>query len=386
MKRVMIISIISLFLSSTKFEKKKNRKVVLSPIMKKKINIFIIDTTHFFKEHFLHELKKDSSLHILGLAHSIHFVEKKLQHFQPDICIFVVEQTDLKTNEFLKNFLQKPCGMIVISSKRPEILNRISSKKLEFLSQKDISNPIYEQQFINELKTNLFAVSMQQKFHDNQKLLPLPIHKNQRVPINQIKTISPSKINQANPIKIIAFGASTGGTEALLQVLKALPNNLPPIVIVQHMPEMFTQMYAERLNHICSMSVSEAHDGDVLKRGCAYIAPGNLQMEVIPYHKQFSLKCFHGPKVSNHRPSVDALFSSVASSVKQHAIGVIMTGMGNDGAKGMLKMRQAGAYTIGEEEASCVVYGMPMEAKLLGGVCIEVSKDAIASAICKCLH
>lgn len=386
MKRVMISSIISLFLSNTKFEKNNNRKVVFSFIMKKKINIFIIDTTNFFTEHLLHELKKDTSLHILGVAHSIHFVEKKLQHFQPDICILVIEETDLKINEFLKNFLQKPCGMLLISSKRPEFLNRISSKKLEFICHKDISNPIFEQQFINELKTNLFAVTMQQKFHNNQKLLPLPIQKNQRVPINQIKTISPSKINQASPVQIIAFGASTGGTEALLQVLKALPNNLPPIVIVQHMPEMFTQMYAERLNHICSISVSEAHDGDILQRGCAYIAPGNLQIEVIPYYKQFSLKCFNGPKISNHRPSVDALFSSVASSVKQNAIGIIMTGMGNDGAKGMLKMRQAGAYTIGEDEASCVVYGMPMEANLLGGVCIELPKDAIASAICKYLN
>ena len=174
--------------------------------------------------------------------------------------------------------------------------------------------------------------------------------------------------DQKQHIELIAMGASTGGTEALLAVLKELPGNLPPIVITQHMPPVFTEMYAERLNRLCAMEVREAKDGDELYSGLCLIAPGGLQMRV---HKDVlgaRVSCTEEEKVSGHCPSVDVLFRSVAEQYEASAIGILLTGMGKDGAKGLLAMHERGAYTLGQDEKSSVVYGMPMEAYKLGAV------------------
>ena len=174
--------------------------------------------------------------------------------------------------------------------------------------------------------------------------------------------------DQKQHIELIAMGASTGGTEALLAVLKELPGNLPPIVITQHMPPVFTEMYAERLNRLCAMEVREAKDGDELYSGLCLIAPGGLQMRV---HKDVlgsRVSCTEEEKVSGHCPSVDVLFYSVAEQYEASAIGILLTGMGKDGAKGLLAMHEQGAYTLGQDEKSSVVYGMPMEAYKLGAV------------------
>lgn len=180
---------------------------------------------------------------------------------------------------------------------------------------------------------------------------------------------------------IIAIGASTGGTESVLKVLKQFPKNSPPILIVQHMPAVFTTMYAERLNSLCHVNVKEASHKDIVKAGWAYLAPGELQMRLVKEQNHLVLNCHNGEKVSGHKPSVDALFSSVAKVAKQNAIGVIMTGMGKDGARGLLEMKQTGAFTIGENQESCVVYGMPMEAKKIGAVIREVHLDCIFNTI-----
>ena len=174
--------------------------------------------------------------------------------------------------------------------------------------------------------------------------------------------------DQKQHIELIAMGASTGGTEALLAVLKELAGNLPPIVITQHMPPVFTEMYAERLNRLCAMEVREAKDGDELYSGLCLIAPGGLQMRV---HKDVlgsRVSCTEEEKVSGHCPSVDVLFHSVAEQYEASAIGILLTGMGKDGAKGLLAMHEQGAYTLGQDEKSSVVYGMPMEAYKLGAV------------------
>lgn len=171
-----------------------------------------------------------------------------------------------------------------------------------------------------------------------------------------------------NHFQLIAMGASTGGTEALLAVLEKLPGNLPPIVITQHMPPVFTNMYAERLNRICKMEVREAKDGDKLYPGLCLIAPGGLQMQVLRDAGALKVECKEGEKVSGHCPSIDYLFSSVAKAVGAHAVGIILTGMGKDGASGLLSMHEAGAYTLGQDEESSIVYGMPMEAYKLGAV------------------
>jgi two-component system chemotaxis response regulator CheB len=181
--------------------------------------------------------------------------------------------------------------------------------------------------------------------------------------------------------KVIALGASTGGTEALRQVVELFPANTPGVVVVQHMPEKFTEMYAERLNRGCAMDVREAKDNDRVIPGRILIAPGGMQMRVVRQGGQYRVRCKAAERVSGHCPSVDVLFDSVAQDVGRNAVGAIFTGMGSDGAAGLLKMRQAGASTLGQDEATCVVYGMPKVAFERGAVEVQLPLDAMADGI-----
>uniref|UniRef100_A0A6V7KI56 protein-glutamate methylesterase n=1 Tax=Bracon brevicornis TaxID=1563983 RepID=A0A6V7KI56_9HYME len=182
----------------------------------------------------------------------------------------------------------------------------------------------------------------------------------------------PTKIIQHTPIlsseKLIAIGASTGGTEAIRQVLQPLPATSPALLITQHMPPGFTKSFAERLNKLCQIKVKEAEDGERVLPGHAYIAPGASHLELVKSGANYQIRLNYEPPVNRHRPSVDVLFRSVAQYAGRNAVGVILTGMGNDGAVGMLAMHQAGAYTLAQNEASCVVFGMPREAIAMGGV------------------
>jgi two-component system chemotaxis response regulator CheB len=180
---------------------------------------------------------------------------------------------------------------------------------------------------------------------------------------------------------IIAIGSSTGGTEAVKEILEVLPPNTPPILITQHMPEHFTKTWADRMNQLCRISVKEAEDGDSVLPGHALIAPGSYHMTLVRSGARYSVRINRDPPVNRHRPSVDVMFDSVARYAGGNAVGVILTGMGGDGAKGLLAMKQAGAYTIAQDEASCVVFGMPKEAIKLGGVDQVVSLGTIASTV-----
>ncbi len=181
---------------------------------------------------------------------------------------------------------------------------------------------------------------------------------------------------------IIAIGASTGGTEAILSVLKNLPKNIPPIVITQHMPEGFTEQYAQRINSKCQLNVKEAKHGEFLISGNAYVSPGgDFHTKVLKIGDNYQLALINSPKVSGHKPSVDVLFSSVAKSAKENSIGIILTGMGEDGASGLLEIKNAGGYTIGQNKESCIVYGMPMMAKKKGAVLMETDLALIPSLI-----
>ncbi len=182
-------------------------------------------------------------------------------------------------------------------------------------------------------------------------------------------------------MRLIAIGASTGGTEAIYQVLRRLPNTLPGIVIVQHIPPGFSRRFAERLNAQTDIVTKEAQTGDIIEDGHAYVAPGDQHMVVMPLGDQLHIECTKDDRVNGHRPSVDVLFHAVAKSVGPLAIGVILTGMGADGARGLLSMRQKGAYTIGQDESSSVVYGMPRAAFDMGAVQLQASLLSIPSEI-----
>ncbi|MFI5910605.1 chemotaxis response regulator protein-glutamate methylesterase [Dactylosporangium sp. NPDC051541] len=182
--------------------------------------------------------------------------------------------------------------------------------------------------------------------------------------------------------RVVAIGTSTGGTQALERVLTVLPSRSPAVVVVQHMPEKFTAAFAERMNTLCAVDVREAADGDRVQDGLVLVAPGGRHMELLPDAAAgYRVRVFDGPPVNRHRPSVDVLFRSVARAAGADALGVIMTGMGDDGARGLLEMRQAGAVTVAQDEATCVVYGMPKEAVALGAAEREVPLPAIAEVI-----
>jgi two-component system, chemotaxis family, protein-glutamate methylesterase/glutaminase len=183
--------------------------------------------------------------------------------------------------------------------------------------------------------------------------------------------------------KVIVIGASTGGTEAIRTILSKLPADAPPVVIVQHMPGAFTPMFAQRMNAFASMEVREARDGDVVQTGVALIAPGGRHLDLLPNGGTPRVRVYDGPLVSRHRPSVDVLFASAARTLGPRAIGVLLTGMGADGADGMVAMRAHGGHTIAQDEASCVVYGMPREAMLRGGAVQSLPLDHIAAGIMK---
>jgi two-component system chemotaxis response regulator CheB len=196
---------------------------------------------------------------------------------------------------------------------------------------------------------------------------------------NQIQANTTSLAQTTN--KILAIGASTGGTEALKDVLIGLPRNAPGTVIVQHMPANFTAQFAQRLNSLCAMEVREARNGDSIIPGVALVAPGDYHMVVRRSGARYYVEIGNGEKVSGHRPSVDVLFNSVAKIAGANAIGVILTGMGSDGAKGLLAMKNAGARTIGQDEASCVVYGMPKVAHEIGAVEKQLPLNRVAEGI-----
>jgi len=190
-----------------------------------------------------------------------------------------------------------------------------------------------------------------------------------------------SRLVHSNPKTVIAIGASTGGTEAILEVIQRLPENSPGIVVVQHMPPVFTKMYAERLDKICKMNVREAEDGDRVETGVALIAAGDRQMRLIRDARGYFVRCGGTDKVSGHCPSVDVLFESVAQAAGTNALGVILTGMGSDGAKGLLEMKKSGAHTIGQNQETCVVYGMPMVAFNIGAVKEQLPLGSITDGL-----
>jgi two-component system chemotaxis response regulator CheB len=215
----------------------------------------------------------------------------------------------------------------------------------------------------------------------NVKRTALKVQGGEHPPTPQTSRLASSGAMIKTTDTIIAIGASTGGTEALKEVLEALPPNTPPIIMTQHMPEKFTKTFADRLNQLCRISVKEAEDGDSVLPGHALLAPGNYHMVLVRSGARYSVRLTQDDPVNRHRPSVDVMFDSVARTAGANSVGVILTGMGNDGAKGLLAMKQAGANTIAQDEATCVVFGMPKEAIKLGGVDQVLPLSQIAHAV-----
>ncbi len=335
-------------------------------VTKSKIKVLIVDDSLFARKFISDGITKDSDIEVIATASNANEAGQKILELKPDVVTLDVEMPGLSGIDFAKEFLKThPVPIILVSSLNLRVFDALSAGAVDFVRKPDSTQN--NENFINALKKKI-AISKHAKVQ-SQKLMLLA-----QEPIN-VGVRNESKWNNT----IVAIGASTGGTEAALLVLKQLPKDFPPILLVQHMPVGFTGMYAQRLDKICAMSAKEAQDGDEVVRGQILLAPADYQMRIVAKGTKYFVSCESGEKISGHRPSVDALFTSMANNVKKKMIGVILTGMGADGAKGLLMMKNKGAHTIGQDKDSCVVYGMPKVAYDMGAVnvqapCVKISK------------
>ncbi|MEG2667409.1 MAG: chemotaxis response regulator protein-glutamate methylesterase [Lachnospiraceae bacterium] len=341
--------------------------------MKKNIKIMVVDDSIVFRKLLIDGLSKNDNFTVVGYAINAFDAKRKIDTLHPDVITLDVEMPGMSGIEFLKQLIPtKPIPVILVSSLNLSVFDALSAGAIDFVRKPDPEKSFSVNSFLTALASKIMVASTAKVGASIKSAPPVPI-----VAPTTRHSASSSRLDST----IIAIGASTGGTEATLQVLRDLPADTPGIVVTQHMPEGFTKMYADRLDRLCHMHVKEAVNGDPIVQGQVLIAPGNLQMEVVKTGTRFTVKCFTGEKVSGHMPSVDVLFTSMAKTAKNNAVGIIMTGMGRDGASGLLEMRKSGAYTIGQDKDSCVVYGMPMVAQEIGGVCIQAACNNIARVL-----
>ena len=355
--------------------------------MQNKIRVFVVDDSIFFRQMLIRDLQARSNIEVVGFAASAFEARTKIPSIKPDVITMDVEMPGLSGIDFLKELLPKfPIPVILVSSLNLSVFDALAAGAVDFVQKPDMSKDYSVKTFFTVLNSKIYIAS-RAKVNVNLAGKAAPgIPAGTAANSAAAPAAAPGNLSSGLSLNIqnnmvIAIGASTGGTEATLDVLKRLPADMPGIVVTQHMPPGFTKMYAERLDRICKLEVKEAQNGDRIRKGLVLIAPGALQMRVEKDLKGYYVTCQEGEKVNGHRPSVDVLFHSVAKKIGKNALGIIMTGMGRDGAEGLLAMRQAGSFTIGQDKESCVVFGMPMVAYDIGGVCIQASCSNISNVL-----
>lgn len=321
----------------------------------RRIRVLVVDDSMFFRELLIKTLSKDPALEIVAGARDAFEARDAIIKYRPDVMTLDVEMPRMSGIEFLRKLMpQYPMPVVMISSLSDKVFDALNAGAVDFMAKPAYRDRKMLEEFI-------------------LKELPVKIKIASTAKIGNLKkTIAPAcgaSMSVENKDLIVAIGASTGGTEAIATIIKDFDTDIPGVVVVQHMPAGFTEMYAKRLNDQCRVLVREAKHGDKVVQGQVLIAPGgDSQMRVVKVNGSYQIDLKPGPKVSGHCPSVDVMFESVAQCAKDRALGIILTGMGGDGAKGLLAMHKAGARTIGQDEASCVVYGMPRVAYELGAV------------------
>lgn len=331
------------------------------------IRVLIVDDSLVFREMAAKGISEDKRIEVAGIAGDPFEARDKILELEPDVVLLDIELPKMDGITFLKKLLpQYPIPVVVVSGHAHILLEALEAGAVDFVKKPTASGPDGVYTFIQELIVKIKVASMAN--------------------VSAFKNGTASRLLYGNRTdghdKLIAIGASTGGTEAIYTILKELPKNMPGIVIVQHMPENFTKMYADRLHATCRMEVKEAEDGDAVLPGKALLAPGGCHMKVLRGENGYRVSCFQDEKVNGHRPSVDVMFQSVAKAAAANAVGVILTGMGYDGAKGIAEMKKQGAYTIGQDAESSVVYGMPKVAYDIGGIIEQLPLGRIASKLC----
>ena len=350
-----------------------------------KIRVLTVDDSALMRQVLASLLSKDPDIEVIGSAPDPFIAREKIKALNPDVITLDVEMPKMDGLTFLEKLMRGRPMPVVMVSALTEAGCKTTLRALELGAVDFITKPKIDlREGMEEIAQDLIdkvKAAAQAKVRGKGVGGKGVGGSGVAAPL----TSSTAMIKTTDTI--IAIGSSTGGTEAVKDVLMALPPNTPPILISQHLPERFTKTWADRMNSLCRISVKEAKDADSVLPGHALVAPGGYHMTLVRSGARYSVRINQDPPVNRHRPSVDVMFDSVAQYAGANSIGVILTGMGGDGAKGMLGMKQAGAYTIAQDEASCVVFGMPKEAIKLGGVdkILPLSEipDAIVSYVCR---
>ena len=349
--------------------------------MNKKIKVLIVDDSSVVRQTLANVLTSDPQIEIMATASDPFVAAKKIRREVPDVITLDVEMPRMDGITFLKKIMsQHPIPVIICSSLTGEGCET-TLKALEYGAVEIITKPkLGTKTFLEESQT-IICDAVKAAAQAKPKKISVPQKVTAKLTADAILSKPQSNAMVQTTEKVVVGGASTGGTEALRLFLQALPSDAPGMALVQHMPENFTKAFADRLNSICDVTVKEAENNDTILRGRILIAPGNKHLLLKRSGARYYVEVKAGPLVSRHRPSVDVLFRSAARYAGKNAVGFIMTGMGDDGARGMLEMKQAGAYTIAQDEATCVVFGMPKEAIKRKGVDKILPLQDIAKAV-----
>lgn len=321
----------------------------------RKIRVLVVEDSLFFRELLVTNLNQDPAIEVVASAADAYEARDMIIKYRPDVMTLDIEMPKMSGLEFLQKLMpQYPMPVVMISSLSDKVFDALNAGAVDFVAKPRLADREQLTEFI-------------------RKELPVKIKIASTAKVGNLKknaaSARPENIRMSSKDLVIAIGASTGGTEAIASIVKEFGTDIPGVVVVQHMPAGFTEMYANRLNNQCPVTVKEAKNGDKVVPGQILIAPGgDAQMRLLRVNNEYQIEIKPGPKVSGHCPSVDVLFYSVAKAAGDKALGIILTGMGGDGAKGLLEMRKAGARTIGQDESTCVVYGMPKVAYDLGAV------------------
>ena len=344
---------------------------------RQKLHVLVVDDSAMVRQVMQAILQTDQRITVSTAADPL-IASTKMQKERPHVVITDLEMPRMDGLTFLRKIMTESPIPVVVCSGFAAKGTDLALRALEEGAVEIITKPkLGVRDFLHESAILLIDAVWSAA---EARVLPRPrIAVTSRLSADAVLPLRAPSHNWNPSRGLIAVGASTGGTEALRVFLSAMPPNCPPIVVVQHMPENFTQAFAERLNQDCAIKVQEAGDGVELRRGMAVIAPGNFHCVVNNRGQHLVVNIIDGPLVSRHRPSVDVLFRSVAVSVGRNAVGIIMTGMGDDGAQGLLEMKEAGAVTIAQDEATCVVFGMPREAISRGAVAFVLPLEQLAS-------
>lgn len=330
----------------------------------RKIKVLVVDDSIVFQKLIIDSLKDDPTLEVVATATDAYKARDAILQYNPDVMALDIQMPRMDGIEFLRRLMpQYPIPTVMVSSLDSKVFDALEAGAVDF-----VNKPV--------------GMDQEQSKKYLKKELGVKLKIASTVKVSKAKFINSGSIQtpyyKNDKESVIAIGASTGGTEAILEVVRKFQKDIPGVVVVQHMPPGFTAMYAKRLNDLCQVTVKEAKTGDRVVPGQVLIAPGDAHMRLVRMQGGYQVECSKGEKVSGHCPSVDVLFESVAKVAGKRSIGIILTGMGKDGADGLLAMRNAGAHTIGQDEKSCVVYGMPKVAYDIGAVEVQTNLANIA--------